>query len=296
MGAPDALAGLMSAQVQQALAEADAIVFLTDGREGLNSTDKEIADVLRRQRAPIWVAANKTEGMSLDTATAEFFELGLGQPYPISAAHGDGVAALMQHVLAELPETDQALGSEQVPTVAVIGRPNVGKSTLINTMLGEDRVLVFDEPGTTRDSIRVGFEREGRRYGLIDTAGVRRRARISSVVEKYSVIRTLQAVEAANVVILMLDAQDGVTEQDAMLAGFVLEEGRAIVVAVNKWDAVDAAQRARLKQQLDRKLTFLKFARDASYFSAAWHGNRSVICFGGPSVCIGAQDLADAAA
>lgn len=277
VGAPDELAGLMSAQVQQALIEADAIVFLTDGREGLNSTDREVAEVLRRQQASIWVAANKTEGVNPDTVTAEFSELGLGQPYPISAAHGDGVAALMEHVLAALPETDQALDSEEIPAVAVVGRPNVGKSTLVNTVLGEDRVLVFDEPGTTRDSIRVNFEREGRRYGLIDTAGVRRRGRISSTVEKYSVIKTLRAVEAANVVILVLDAQDGVTEQDAMLAGFVLEEGRAIVVAVNKWDAVDTAQRARLKQQLDRKLVFLKFAR--THLISARHGTGTIGLF-----------------
>lgn len=261
------LVNAMSAQVRQAISEADTIIFVTDGREGLNTEDREIAEALRKQHSPVWLAVNKTEGIEPQLATVEFHDLGLGEPAAISAARGDGVARLMARVLHDLPRTEERLEPDDMPVIAVVGRPNVGKSTLVNALLGEERVVVFDEPGTTRDSIRVTLERRGRRYALIDTAGVRRRARISDTVEKFSVVKALQAVEAANVVILLLDARSGITEQDAMLAGFVLECGRSVVLAVNKWDGLDPAQRTRIKNELHRKMAFLQFAR-VHYISA----------------------------
>lgn len=261
------LTDLMQEQVQRALGEADSIVFLVDGREGPSSVDADIAQLLRRQSADVWLVVNKTEGLDPALATAEFHALGLGEPMPISATRGDGVQALMQRVLARLPHVEETRADAGTPVIAIAGRPNVGKSTLVNALLGEERVLVSDQPGTTRDSIYVALKRGGRGYLLIDTAGVRRRARVTEIVEKYSVVKTLQAIDAANVVILVLDAGAGIVDQDAMLAGFVLERGRAIVVAVNKWDAVDEAQRRRVRNELERKLAFLKFARN-HYISA----------------------------
>jgi GTPase len=262
---------LMREQVQRALAEADAIIFLVDGREGPSSVDRDIAEALRRQPAKTWLAVNKTEGMDPQVAAAEFHELGLGEAIAISAKRGDGVDDLMQRVLAPLPRVAEVSESADTPVIAVAGRPNVGKSTLVNALLGEQRVLVSDQPGTTRDSIHVTLERAGRRYVLIDTAGVRRRARTTGIVEKYSVIKTLQAVDAANVVILVLDGLAGITEQDAMLAGFILERGRAIVVVVNKWDALDGAQQQRIRSELERKMAFLRFAR--KHFISAKNGS-----------------------
>jgi GTP-binding protein len=269
--------GLMREQVQTALHEANAIIFLVDGREGLSSVDREIAGALRRQPATTWLAVNKTEGMDPQLATIEFHELGLGQTVAISAKHGDGVDHLMQQVLAELPRGEKASEAADIPVIAVAGRPNVGKSTLVNALLGEQRVLVSDLPGTTRDSIYTTLERAGRKYVLIDTAGVRRRARTTGIVEKYSVVKTLQAIDAANVVILVLDGLAGISEQDAMLAGFVLERGRAIVVAVNKWDALDRAQQHRIRDELERKMGFLRFAR--SHFISAKNGTGVVGLF-----------------
>jgi GTP-binding protein len=262
--------GLMREHVQRASREANAIVFLVDGREGLSSVDREIAEALRRQPATTWLAVNKTEGMDPQLATIEFHELGLGPAAAISAKRGDGVDHLMQQVLTGLPRVEEVSEAADTPVIAIAGRPNVGKSTLVNALLGEERVLVSDQPGTTRDSVYINLQRAGRRYVLIDTAGVRRRARTAGIVEKYSVIKTLQAIDAANVIILVLDGLVGITEQDAMLAGFVLERGRAVVMAVNKCDALDRAQQQRVRGELERKMAFLRFAR--SHFISAKNG------------------------
>jgi len=251
----------VAAQVRAALAEADAVILLVDGREGANPVDHEVVRDLRRHGKPVWVAVNKAEGRDQATAVAEFHALGLGEPLAISAAHGDGVTELMQRVLANLPVAEEAEPEEGVPRIAVIGKPNAGKSTLVNALLGEQRVVVCDAPGTTRDSIRVPLEREGRRYVLIDTAGVRRRGRVEDPLEKFSVLKTLQAIDEANVAILVIDAHAGISDQDASLAGYALEAGRAVVVAVNKWDAVPESDRPWIKRELERKLSFLEFAR-----------------------------------
>jgi len=225
--------------------------------------DRRITSELRKVRARIWLTVNKSEGMDEALATAEFNELGLGAPHAISAAHGEGVAALMEAVLAEFPdEPERSATTDQEETrVAIVGRPNVGKSTLVNRLLGEDRMIVAGEPGTTRDAIEVPFERDGRRYLLVDTAGVRRRGRVFEAVEKFSVVKTMQAIDRANVAILVVDAAEGVADQDAHIAGYVLERGRALVVAVNKWDGRDETSRDRTKRSLERKLAFLAFAR-----------------------------------
>jgi GTP-binding protein len=252
----------MARQAEQAIAEADAVLFLVDARSGLAPGDRKIAGELRRLRTRVFVAVNKAEGMQSDTAVAEFHELGLGNPAAISGAHGEGVRELMDLVLSKIPqegslEKDSGKGN---PRVAIVGRPNVGKSTLINALVGEERVIAFDQPGTTRDPIEVPFERAGRRYTLIDTAGVRRRGKTGTPVEFYSIVKALQAIEASNVAILVLDAADGVTEQDAHVAGYILERGRAVVIAVNKWDAADQEKRSRMKAELQWKLGFLGFA------------------------------------
>jgi GTPase len=261
------LKGWVAEQTRQALTEADATILLVDGREGLQPSDREIVNELRRLNKPLWLAVNKTEGLDADVATAEFHSLGLNNPIPISSAHGQGVELLMEQVLADLPRAEVETEPAEAPRIAVIGRPNVGKSSLVNALLGEERVVVSGEPGTTRDAIHVPFERDGRRYILIDTAGVRRRARVQEAHEKFSVIKTLQAVSEADVAILVVDAAEGVTEQDLGLAGYALEQGRAMVVAVNKWDLLDKGDRAWREQQAGRKLTFLEFAR-VHYISA----------------------------
>jgi GTP-binding protein len=266
----DALRELMAAQVREALAEADAILFLVDTREGLNPLDREIAGDLRRLGKPVTLAVNKAEGMDRDAAGAEFHALGLGDPWPISSAHGEGVEDLMMQVLAPLPRAAEEAAPTDLPRIAVLGRPNAGKSTLVNALLGEQRVIVSDQPGTTRDSIHLPLERRGRSYVLIDTAGVRRRSRVEEAVEKFSAIKTLQAVDEANVAILVLDAAAGVSEQDAALGGYVIERGRALVIAVNKWDAVAAGDRDWVKRELERKLHFLAFAR--THFISALKG------------------------
>ncbi len=262
--APGAAEGIfveMARQAEQAIAESDAVVFVVDGRAGLAPADRLIAEKLRRLKRPVHVAVNKTEGMQSDTASAEFHELGIGAPAAISAAHGEGVRELMDHVLEEFPEGAEPEDEDQGhPRVAIVGRPNVGKSTLINALVGEERVITFDQPGTTRDPIEVPFERAGRRYTLIDTAGVRRRGKTGTPVEFFSIVKALQAIEAANVAILLIDAADGVTEQDAHVAGYILERGRAMVLAVNKWDAAAKDVRSRIKQELQWKLGFLGFA------------------------------------
>lgn len=263
---------LMDQQVRLAIDEADHIFYLVDAREGMAGADEQIAVELRKTGKPVSIVANKSESLDRDVAGVEFHALGLGEPVPVSAAHGGGVKPLMNRVLKQFPAADEQSDSVQDRGVqiAVVGRPNVGKSTLINRLLGEERLVAFDKPGTTRDSIFVPFEHEDKQYTLIDTAGVRRRARISEAIEKFSVIKTLQAMEAANVVLLVLDAHQGVSEQDATLAGHVVESGRALVVVINKWDGLQSDQRDQIKSEMERKLPFLEFAE--VHFISALHG------------------------
>jgi GTP-binding protein len=253
----------MANQTRQAVAEADAVIFVVDARAGLTGQDHDIANYLRKLGKPCVLTANKAEGMQEGAQLAEFYELGLGEVLAVSAAHGQGMRTLVDRALEplNLPEEDEEESVEPgVIKFAVAGRPNVGKSTLINTWLGEERLVAFDMPGTTRDAIRVPFERQGQKFELIDTAGLRRKGRVFEAVEKFSVVKTLQAIESANVVLLLLDATQGVTDQDAHIAGYILESGRAVVLAVNKWDAVDDYQRQQLHRQLETRLIFLKFA------------------------------------
>ena len=308
--AREGIAVEMARQTRQAVIEADGVIFLVDGREGLTPHDMQIGVELRRTARNVLVAVNKTEGMRREVVAAEFHELGLGVPLSVSASHGDGIADLVDEALAsfdaaliaqpaasedsdsapvddalrdadpgEPPAIDEP-GHEQddahvlaprVVRVAVVGRPNVGKSTLINTLLGEERLIAFDQPGTTRDSVAIDFERGGRPYTLVDTAGLRRRGRVNDMVEKFSAVKTLQAIEDANVCILLLDATDPVSDQDSVVAGHILEAGRALVIAVNKWDAASGAQRERLKIELDRRLHFLGFAK--THFISALNGS-----------------------
>ena len=263
----DGILAEMARQTLQAIDEADAIIFLVDARAGLTPQDMLIADRLRRASCPVLLAVNKAEGMNAAVITAEFHELALGQPLAISSAHGDGVSDLVTEALAPFSDEEEKRDDFGIPKIALVGRPNVGKSTLVNTLVGEERVIAFDQPGTTRDSIYVEFERDGKPYILIDTAGLRRRGKVFETVEKFSVIKTLQAIEDANVVVLVLDAHENISEQDAHLAGFVLETGRALVVAVNKWDGLSAEQREDVKRDIGRKLAFLDFAR-FNYISA----------------------------
>ena len=260
--AKDGIMHEMARQAEQAIAEADVLLFMVDGRNGLTPHDQEIANRLRRADRPVFLAVNKGEGMNRAVVSAEFHALGLGAPLVISAAHGDGVNPLLDEVFEVLPpESPDPEPEAHGPRVAIVGRPNVGKSTLINTLLGEERVIAFDMPGTTRDAISIPFSRNGREYKLIDTAGLRRRGKVFEAVEKFSVIKTLQAIEQANVVVLVLDASQDVSDQDAHIAGFVLETGRALVVAINKWDVVDEYRREQIKSDIARKLPFLSFAR-----------------------------------
>jgi len=262
----------MALQTKQAVAEADIVVFIVDGRQGLTPHDKTITDFLRKSGRQVMLVINKSEGMKYTSVTAEFYELGMGDPYVISAAHGDGVTDLVNEALdmafAQRPSDEEELEpADRGVKIALVGRPNVGKSTLINTLVGEQRVIAFDMPGTTRDSIEVPFERDGKQYTLIDTAGIRRRGKVFEAIEKFSVVKTLQSVSEANVVVLMLDAQQDISEQDAHIAGFILESGRALVVAVNKWDGLTSDQRDQVKNDIDRKLDFLGFA-DMKFISA----------------------------
>ncbi len=265
---PDTSDGMlreMAKQARQAVAEADVVVFVLDVRAGLSAQDHEIARYLRSSARRIVLAVNKAEGMSDSPRLGEFHELGLGEPHPVSAAHGQGIRSLIEAAFDGWPEPEadaQDAGESEARPIrlAVAGRPNVGKSTLINTWLGEERLVAFDQPGTTRDAIRVPFEHLGRRFELIDTAGLRRKGRVFESIEKFSVVKTLQAIADANVVVLLLDAAQGVTDQDAHIAGYVLEAGRAVVLAVNKWDAVDAYQRELLERSIVQRLAFLKFA------------------------------------
>lgn len=257
----------MARQTKQAVAEADAVVFIVDGRQGLTPHDKTITDFLRKTGQPVMLVINKSEGMKYTAVAAEFYELGLGDPYVISAAHGDGVMDLVDEILDQVAARtgvvleEPSESKERDIRVAIVGRPNAGKSTLVNTLLGEERVIAFDMPGTTRDSIEIAFERDGKYYTLIDTAGIRRRGKVFEAIEKFSVVKTLQSISEANVVVLLLDAQQDISEQDAHIAGFILESGRALVVAVNKWDGLTSLQRDEIKMDLERKLDFLAFAK-----------------------------------
>jgi GTP-binding protein len=266
--AKDGILHEMARQTRQAIAEATVVVFLVDTRAGVNAHDHEIAALLRTSgQQRVLLAVNKAEGMGQGAAISEFYELGLGQPYPISAEHGDGVVDLIDLALRGLhapsvvaTDSPALAAADHRIKLAIVGRPTVGKSTLINSLVGEERVIAFDQPGTTRDAIEIDFERDGKHYTLIDTAGLRRRGKVFETVEKFSVIKTLQAIEASNVVLLMLDAHSEIADQDAHIAGFIVETGRALVVAINKWDALDAAQRERIEYEYQRKLRFLSFA------------------------------------
>ncbi len=262
---PDSTTGIvkeMAKQTRQAVAEADVVIFVTDVRMGLSGQDADIARYLRTANKRILLAVNKAEGMSESPLLGEFHELGLGEPHPISAAHGQGIRSLIEAALEpfEFEEHDEAAEDDGVIRLAVAGRPNVGKSTLINTWLGEERLVAFDMPGTTRDAISVDFERNGQKFKLIDTAGLRRKGKVFEAIEKFSVVKTLQAIADANVVLLLLDATQGVSDQDAHIAGYILDSGRAVVLAVNKWDDVDSYQRETLQRSIEQRLAFLKFA------------------------------------
>ncbi|MFO1393567.1 MAG: ribosome biogenesis GTPase Der [Steroidobacteraceae bacterium] len=265
---------LMAEQTLKAVEEADRVLLVVDARQGCVPADHHVADVLRRSGRTVVVVANKAESLDPEIAGADFHQLGFGAPAAVSAAHGEGVEDLLQRALEGLPEAapqaETGVSTDAEIRVAVVGRPNVGKSTLINRLLGEERLVAFDQPGTTRDTIFVPFERDAQKYVLIDTAGVRRRARVSDAIEKFSIVKALQAIEEANVVIGVLDAHDTVAEQDASLLGLVAEQGRALVIAVNKWDGIPPAQRDAIRDGVDLRLDFLRYA--PVHFISARHG------------------------
>ncbi len=260
-------------QVQVALEEADVIFFMVDAREGLSASDKVIADTLRKLAKPVILVTNKVDGIDANMAASDFYSLALGEPAQIAASHGRGVPELLERVNQLLPSVQDDIGDDgrNGIGIAVVGRPNVGKSTLVNRLLGEERVIVFDEPGTTRDSIYIPFERNGKRFILVDTAGMRRRSKVSETIEKFSVIKSLQAIEKSHVVIYLIDASEGITDQDAHLLGLVLEAGRALIIGLNKWDGLTTEQKETIKRQLDVKLSFLDFAE--KHPISALHGS-----------------------
>ncbi len=273
-GGEQGIEEIMVSQSVRALKEADVALVMVDGRAGVTAADEHVASLARKHAKKTWLVVNKAEGLDPDIAASEFHALGLGDPVAISAAHGDRIAAMMDAVLAGFDAPD-AEGSEdededRALAIAIVGRPNVGKSTLANRLLGEERMVVFDQPGTTRDSVQVPFERNDRQYLLIDTAGIRRRARVHEAIEKFSIIKALQAIERAQVVIAVIDAREGITEQDVSLLGLVLERGRALVVVTNKWDGLDADQRKHVRDEMDRRLPFLDFAERLTI--SALHG------------------------
>ncbi|MCP5200713.1 MAG: ribosome biogenesis GTPase Der [Gammaproteobacteria bacterium] len=284
----DVLAGRVAEHALAVARDCDAAIFVVDGRAGLNAADELLAAELRRAGVALALAVNKAEGLDGALVTAEFRRLGIAAVFAISAAHGDGVAALVEHLTGSWPPASSYLAEDDGRTrIAVVGRPNVGKSTLVNRVLGEERMITYDLPGTTRDSVDADFERHGRAYTIIDTAGLRRKSRTEGVAEKFSAVQTLQALDRAQVVLLVLDARDGITEQDVTLLGMVVESGRALVVVVNKWDGLDADQRQRIKSELDRRLRFATFAE--IHFISALHGS-------GVGELFGAVDAAAAAA
>ncbi|RTE66525.1 ribosome biogenesis GTPase Der [Amphritea opalescens] len=264
----------MAEQSLMAIEEADIVLFLVDGRAGLNPADEMIADHLRRSEKESYLIVNKTDGLDPDIAMSDFYCLGLSEPLPIAASHGRGVTQLVEYVLSEIPlreELDEDEERQRQKKIAIIGRPNVGKSTLVNRILGEDRVVVFDQAGTTRDSIYIPFERDGEPYTLIDTAGIRRRKNVTEAVEKFSIIKTLRAINDANVVVLVIDAREGVSDQDLHLLGYVLDAGRSLVIAINKWDGMTGEEKEEVREQLRRRLEFVSFAR--MHFISALHGS-----------------------
>ncbi|HEX6995028.1 MAG TPA: ribosome biogenesis GTPase Der [Gammaproteobacteria bacterium] len=272
LGAGGGLEPLVEKQVDAALEQADVVILVVDHRDGITAEDERIAERLRRSGKRVAVAVNKAEGVEAELAGADFFRLGFGTPFAISALHGHGVDALIESVLEpfEPGEADE-IDAVEGPKLAVIGRPNVGKSTLINRLIGDERLVTSDEPGTTRDSIVVPCERDGRQFALIDTAGIRRRARVSEAVEKFSVVQSLKAIEEAGVVIVLLDAREGVTDQDLHLIGLAVERGRALVIGINKWDGLGPAERERVQAEVERKLDFVSYAR--RHFVSALHGS-----------------------
>lgn len=270
-GEEDNISNLMTKQAFLAMQEADVILFIVDGRAGIISEDQTIVKKLRQLKKPVFLVVNKVEGLNVDVVKSEFYRLGLQEPLPIAAAHGQGIETLMSVVLENLPavESTESIKEEGIK-IAIIGKPNVGKSTLVNRILGEERVLVFDQPGTTRDSIVVPFQRRGTDYVLIDTAGVRKRSKLKESIEKFSVIKALQAIDAANVVIFVIDARENITDQDLHLLGFVLDAGRALIIAINKWEGLKPDVRQQVRKELDRRLTFVDYA--PKYFISALRG------------------------
>ncbi|MFO8140490.1 MAG: ribosome biogenesis GTPase Der, partial [Marinobacter sp.] len=262
----------MARQSMQAVEEADIVLFIVDGRSGLTTGDQMIADQLRRSGKQAHLVVNKTDGQDPDIASADFYSLGFESTFQCAAAHNRGIKSMLEVLLPEPENPEEQDRADMYPgiRIGVVGRPNVGKSTLVNRMLGEERVVVYDMPGTTRDSIYIPYERHGHQYTLIDTAGVRRRKNVNEVVEKFSIIKTLQAIDDAHVVILVIDGRDGLVDQDLHLIGFVLDAGRSLVIAINKWDGMDPEDRAKVKEQVARRLDFLDFAD--KYYISALHG------------------------
>ena len=273
-GVEEGIDALTAQQVRLAIDEAQMLVMVVDARDGLLPQDRSILDELRRSGKPIIAAVNKTDGLDVDNALAEFAVFGIAQTLPLSAAHNRGTEELIAAVLPLLPgdaHEELAPADDGSIRVAIVGRPNAGKSTLINRLLGENRLIVSDVAGTTRDPIRVPLERDGKRYTLIDTAGVRRKSKVDDGVEKFSVIKTLQSMAAAQVVVVMIDARENLADQDLTLIGHVLDEGRALVIAVNKWDDMDTYQREQCQRALERRLGFVEWAKQV--FISALHGS-----------------------
>ncbi len=271
-GTEEGIDSIMAEQSMLAIQEADAVMLIVDSKVGLTPLDSHLAEYLREKECVVYLVANKIDGVNPDIASAEFFELGLKNIYPTTATHGRGVKNLMESVLESFPESnqkDEDVRQEKGIKIAIVGRPNVGKSTLVNRILGEDRVIVFDEPGTTRDSVYIEYQREDTKYTLIDTAGIRKRKNVSLTVEKFSIVKTLQSIDDANVVVFLIDAQEGLVDQDMHLMGTIVDAGRALVIAINKWDGLNDYSKDRVKVQLDRRLHFVKFA-DLHYISALY--------------------------
>ena len=293
----DSMARAISTQALRAVEESDAVIFMVDGREGLTAADEEIASGLRSTGKVVTTAVNKTEGLDADIAIGEFHALGLSEPHAISAAHRRGIQTLVDAVFARIPPSSEGPRDENDGiSVAIVGRPNVGKSTLINNLLGEDRLVAHDTPGTTRDSVRVPFRHGAKKYTLIDTAGIRRRGRVSEKVEKFSVVKSLQAIAQADVVIVVVDAGEGITDQDAGLLGLVLDAGRALTIAVNKWDCMHASDKRLARSNVARKLTFLDYV--TVHYTSALKGTglRRLFVVRRPGLALGVAQNVDARA
>jgi GTP-binding protein len=261
----------MAAQTLHAIEESSIVLFLVDARDGMTAADENIAAHIRRTGKTVYLVLNKTDGLDAEMVASEFYALGLGDPIAVAASHNRGIRPLLEKVLQPFEQDEPDIDEERGIKVAFVGRPNVGKSTLVNRVLGEDRVVVFDMPGTTRDSIFIPFERDNKRYTLIDTAGVRRRRSVHEAVEKFSVIKTMQAIEEANVVVMMMDAQKEIADQDLHLLGFILEAGRALVLVINKWDGLDDYQKDKIRGDVDKQLVFINFAE--IFYISALHGS-----------------------